>query len=411
MDAIPKIDLQTLADVVRFIKRDFARATDDAVLASGCAESLAKASGSGERAARGLDALPPLLIRARAAAGNRYEYRKLVQLCIGGMVAMLDKHSQFLDEEEMRSLYRSSPGVAAIGLELRKAGADVVVVDVLDGTPAPRAGIRAGDLVVSIDGAALVTLPLHEVVNRLRGAVGSAVALRLSRPGAAKPIEVTLKRELIRMVTVRAAWTGGDVLELRVSRFNESTRNDLLREVAKLGEGAAREPRGIVLDLRENQGGMLRAAVDVSGVFLANGAAVGATYGRAQRLIESYRANDRQGLAYYGPVLAEPMARALKRAPLAVLVNQRTASGAEILASALQENGRGVIVGERTFGTGSVQTVFPLPTGAALRLTSSYWRTPKDVELDGKPLAPDLPASAEGTMREALRWVGEAGAR
>ncbi len=414
-ETLPKADLQLLSEVVRLIKRDFARLTDDAVLASGCAEELSSASGSGERAARTLDALPGLLLRAHAAAAGRIGYRKLAEFCIAGMVTMLDKHSQYLDQDEARELYRGAGGVAAIGLDLRRDGNDLTVVDVFDNSPAARAGLRAGDVLERIDGVPLEPLSLREAVRKLRGAVGSTVALQVRRPGTATPLDLVAKREIIREQTVRAAWVEGDVLEVRISRLAEGTRGELHREVARLAANPVREPRGIILDLRGNSGGLLTAAVDLSGVFLADGVTVGSMRGRAGRLISAYRANDPAGSSRYSLARPEPLppqvAQALKNSAMVVLVAKRTASGAEILAAALQANGRAVLAGEPTFGMGSIQTLFPLGPagrGAMLKLTTSYWFGAKDGELDGKPLEPDLPASGENAMRAALRWFEQA---
>lgn len=327
-EPVPKAELQLLSDVVRLIKRDFARATDDAVLASACADSLAAAAETSERAARTLEALPRLLMRAHAAPRNKLDYRKLTQACVEGMVAMLDAHSQYLDETAMRDLYR--------------------------------------------------------------------------RP-----------RDPFALQSVRGDWGEGEVLELRVLRFTAQTYADLNREIVRLVAGG-REPRGIVIDLRDNAGGLLGAAVDVSGLFLAEGVAVGAIRGRSGRLIDSFRVNGRGQRVFLPPLtLPERVAAALRRAPLALLVNRKSASGAEILAAALQGNGRGVLVGEPTLGLGAIQTIYPLgaaAAGPALKLTSSYWYGPQDTGLDGRPLAPDVPASESDAMAAARRWVSSAGA-
>lgn len=417
VDALPgKPELQLLSSVVRLVKRDFARATDDAVLASGCADALASAAGAGERAARSLEALPVLLARARAASAGRLDDRRLARICIEGMVAMLDSHSKFLDEDEYRALYRGSPGVAAIGVELRKDGGTLVVVDAFDGSPAARAGLRAGDRILRIDGADAGGLALGEASDRLRGAVGSTVALVYERPGASKPapkpLDVAIKREIVRLQTVRAAWRADRVLELRVTRFVEQTRSDVQREAARVAGAAEGEPRGIVLDLRDNSGGLLASAVDVAGLFLPEGAPVGSMHGLRGRLLESYRASDRgqRGIAP-APALTERLAQSLRTAPLAVLVNTRTASGAEILAAALQANRRALLVGEPTLGMGSIQTLFPLGTipGTALKLTTAYWQGPKDAELDGNPLRPDVGAKEAGAPAAAFDWIAAGG--
>jgi C-terminal processing protease CtpA/Prc len=320
-EPIPKPELQLLSDVVRYIKRDFAGGVDDTVIASGCADAVAAQAGTAERAARLLEDVPPLLMRAKAARAET-DYRKLVHACIEGMVSMLDLHSKFMSEAEFRALYRSSPKPAA--------------------TP-----------------------------------------------------------------TARASWGEGDILQLRIARFSEGTRNEVLRELAALPGAATREPRGIVLDLRDNSGGTLLAAVDVSGLFLNEGVEVGTTRGRNMRLMQSFRVSERSRGAY-AMVLPARLSEALRRVPIAVLVNQNTAAGAEILAAALQGNQRAQLVGARTLGMGSVQTLFPLAGGAALKVTTAYWHAPKDVQLEGRPLQPDVSADGEGAMREALRWLAEA---
>jgi carboxyl-terminal processing protease len=258
-------------------------------------------------------------------------------------------------------------------------------------------------------------MSLREAVNRLRGAVGSEVVLRVRRAGAAQPIELTAKREIIRQQSVRLSWTEGDVLEVRVSRLFERTRAELQREIARLASERGREPRGVVLDLRGNSGGLLTAAVDLSGVFLEDGVPVGSTRGRGGRQLEAYRANDPKLASRFGSSAAPlpaALSQALKKVPVVVLVAKRTASGAEILAAALQANGRALLAGERTFGMGSIQTLFPLGAaggGASLKLTTSYWFGPKDGELDGRPLEPDLPASEALAPEEARRWLAGAG--
>jgi len=413
-EPIPKADLQLVSDAVRYIRRDYARETDDAALASACADALAAASGSSERAARSLEALPGLLMRARAATRGEITYRKLADRCIAGMVGTLDKHSEYLDEEEARLMYRGAPGVAATGLELRKNGKDLVAVDVYDDSPAAKAGMRVGDVILMIDGVAADSLSLRDAVLRLRGAAGSTVALQVMRPGTVKPMELVAKREVIRIQSVRVRWLEGDVLELQVNRLVDSTRAELQREIMKIAGSPPRAPRGILLDLRANSGGLLTVAVDLAGLFLEKGAPVGSTRGRRGRMIAPYTAGEHPSAnrywSYQSMLLPEPLTTALRKAPLIVLVAGRTASGAEILAAALQVNGRARLAGERSFGRGSIQTLFPLGVGAGpmLKLTTAYWYGPKDVELDGAPLEPELPASEEGARAAALAALGQA---
>lgn len=207
--------------------------------------------------------------------------------------------------------------------------------------------------------------------------------------------------------TTQASWAENDVLQLRMPRLVSATRAELMRALAALPGGATREPRGILLDLRDNAGGTLLSAVDMSGLFLDEGVVVGALHGRGGR-VASYRASERGPLYAVGPAIPAALSKALRHAPLAVLVNERTAAGAEILAAALQGNGRAPLVGEHTLGKGSVQTLFPLPGGAALRVTTAYWYTPKDLGLEGRLLHPDVAAAGEAAMRAALRTLAEA---
>jgi len=414
--ALPaRAELQLLSDVVRLVHRDFARATDDALLASGCADALASATGAADRAARTFDALPELVVRARAASAGRQDDRQLVRICIDGIVSLLDRHSKFLDEAEYRALYRPSTGFAAIGVALRKDGAQVEVADVYDGAPAAKAGLRVGDRLLRIDGADAGALSLAEAADRLRGAVGSRVALQVARAGAKprdKPADFDIVREVVRVSPVQVRRGDGGIVSVRFVQFSDQARAELHRELAKLSAGEAAELRGIVIDLRDNSGGLLRAAIEVSGVFLPEGANVGSMHGRRGRLLETYTAGDRpRGYLSLPVALPEATAAALRRAPLAVLVNGRTASGAEILAAAIQANRRGVLVGTDTLGMGSIQTLFPLggtpPT--ALKLTTGYWLGPKDAELEGQPLKPDLYADGDGAEAAARRWIAAGG--
>lgn len=414
--ALPgRAELQLLSEVVRLIHRDFARATDDALLASGCADALAAATGSAERAARSFDALPQLVVRARAADPARRDDRQLVRTCIDGIVSLLDRHSRFLDETEYRALYRPSAGFAAIGVALRRDGPYVEVAEVYDGAPAAKAGLRAGDRLLRIDGADAGALSLVEATDRLRGALGSRVALQVARAGAKprdKPAEFEITREVVRVSPVQVRHAEGGIVSVRVVQFSDQTRGEMNRELAKLSAADAAGLRGIVVDLRDNSGGLLRAAIELSGAFLPEGAAVGSMHGRGGRLLETYVAGERsRGYAFSPVALPEATAAALRRAPLAVLVNGRTASGAEILAAAIQANRRGVLVGADTLGMGSIQTVFPLggAPATALKLTTGFWLGPKETELEGRPLKPDLYADAEGAEASARRWIAAGG--
>jgi carboxyl-terminal processing protease len=298
---------------------------------------------------------------------------ELLESAIRGMVADLDAHSQYLDANEYRDIRISTTGsYTGIGIEIDEVGGEVVVVTPIAGSPAARAGIRSGDRIIAIDGTALETRNLKETVERLRGPAGSKLTLTVLRDDEA--LDYDVRRQVIRMASVHHEIIGPSYGYVRVSQFNENTARELGRAIDALQEENAGMLDGLVLDLRNNPGGVLDAAVDVTDLFLNAGVIVTAD-GRSSdaRFTRS---------AHRGDVL--------DGAPLVVIVNSGSASASEIVAGALQDHRRALIVGTETFGKGLVQTVVPLSAGRAIKLTTSRYYTPSGDSIHEVGISPDI---------------------
>lgn len=303
--------------------------------------------------------------------------RSLIYGAIEGMMAHLDPHSVFLRPEAYAEIKEGTDGsFGGVGLELTRSEGRVLVVTPIDGTPAERAGLRAGDVIVSIDGAPISDLPLNVVVHRLRGPLGSRVVLGLFREGFAAPREVSLVRERIEVSPVSYE-RRGKIGIVRIRAFQERTARDVRRALEQLRQDTGGHPGGVILDLRNNPGGLLDQAVAVCDLFLSKGVIV-TTRGRTSP--QAVERAHRPG--------TEP------DYPLAILVNEGTASASEIVAAALREHGRAVLVGRRTFGKGSVQTIIDLDDGSGLKLTIAYYYTPRGVSIHGRGIEPDLDVAA-----------------
>jgi len=292
---------------------------------------------------------------------------------VDGMVASLDPHSAFLDPAEYEAMRVSTAGhYSGVGLEVAVRDGRIAVVAPIDGSPADRAGLRSGDILLAIDDRTVAGGTLEETIERMRGFVGSTVRLTVERSGEPEPLQFALERSEVRVRTVRAEPLPGRYGYLRVTHFTDATPRDFDRALAGLQSAAPL--RGLVLDLRGNPGGVLESSVSVADEFLDSGVIV--------------RAEGRTAESRF--VLRATEGDALRSAPLVVLIDRGSASGAEIVAGALRDHGRATLMGERTFGKGSVQTVMPLANGQALKLTTSRYYTPSGSSLHERGLEPDV---------------------
>lgn len=301
------------------------------------------------------------------------------EAAVKGIVARLDPHSSFLDAaqyEEMRATTTGS--YSGVGIEVSAQDGRVVVVTPIEGSPAARAGVRAGDVVLAVDGQPVTADKLEETIGRMRGTPGTLVRLAVGRAEEPEPLVFALQRGEVHVRTVRAERLPGDYGYVRITQFSDSTPGDLLDSLGGLmrrDDASPLQPlRGLVLDLRGNPGGVLESAVSVADAFLESGLIV--------------RADGRTPESRF-QMSATP-GDVLDGEPIVVLVDSGSASGSEIVAGALRDHGRAALMGERTFGKGSVQTVIPLRDGQALKLTTSRYYTPAGVSIHEKGIEPDI---------------------
>ncbi len=305
-------------------------------------------------------------------------YQELMHGALRGMLKSLDPYSQFLDAEAYLALRENAAGeFGGIGITIGMRDNVLTVIAPMEDTPAFRAGILAGDRIVEIDGNKTDGKTLAEAVRELRGDVGEPVTLRILRDDLRELKTFELVRDVIRVYSVRGARMLDDTIGyVRLVQFSETTADSLRQEVDLLLEQGM---QGLVLDLRGNSGGLLIAAIEVSRQFLPPGALIVTTRGRGDRIVGAPVKAD--GPDYY------------KDIPLVILVNDGTASAAEIVAGSLQDNRRAILVGETTFGKGSVQSVLPLEQDAAIRLTTARYFTPSERVIHGKGIEPDIKVS------------------
>ena len=300
--------------------------------------------------------------------------KTLMQAAIRGLLGNLDPHSEYLDAKAMESLSEDTSGsYNGLGLEVINVDGALRVVAPIDDTPAERGGIKPGDVIVRIDGKAITPENSAEAVNLLRGKIGTSVTLGVLHEAATVPVDIKLTREVIKVASVRGRWVEPGYAYLRIVQFQEDTGSEVRHKLAKLREkqGAL---RGVIVDLRSNPGGLLTSAVEVSDEFLDSGIIV-TTKGRLKESDLSFNAT-------HGD-LAEG-------APMVVLVDNGTASAAEIVAGALKDNHRALIMGRRTFGKGSVQTVLPLDDTHAVKLTTARYYTPSGISIQAAGIHPDI---------------------
>ncbi|MEE2803563.1 MAG: S41 family peptidase [Pseudomonadota bacterium] len=302
--------------------------------------------------------------------------RVLLNNAVRGMLNGLDPHSTYLDPEAHREVNIDTRGeFGGLGIEVTIDDNGLVkVVAPIDGTPAARAGILAGDLIVRLDGTPVKGMSLNEAVSRMRGKPGTTLDLTIARRGLQNPIEITIERAVIHIDSVSAQLLEARYAYVRVAQFQAGTAASLRRELSRVKKEAGGTLDGLVLDLRNNPGGVLEGAVDVSDVFLRQGVIV-STRGRTEDSRITFNATPKDHL---------------DDAAMVVLVNQGSASAAEIVAGALQDHNRAVILGTKTFGKGSVQTILPMHNGAALKITTARYYTPNDRSIQARGIIPDV---------------------
>ena len=304
------------------------------------------------------------------------EDKALLENAIRGMLTGLDPHSSYLIPDDYQELQAGTSGeFGGLGIEVGMEDGFVKVIAPIDDTPAQRAGVEAGDLVIRLDDTPVKGMSLSDAVKVMRGAPGTDIVLTIVREGLDRPIRITITRDVIRVTSVRSRELEPGYGYVRISQFQLRTGESLREAVGKLRENAGDEDlKGLVLDLRNNPGGVLNAAVSVSDAFLNEGTIV-YTEGRMDdaKLTFSAKGSD-----------------ILDGIPLVVLVNAGSASASEIVAGALQDHRRAVIMGEKTFGKGSVQTILPLGNGSALKLTTARYYTPSGISIQARGIVPDI---------------------
>ncbi|OGK88155.1 MAG: hypothetical protein A2X51_11965 [Candidatus Rokubacteria bacterium GWC2_70_24] len=300
--------------------------------------------------------------------------KDIIYSAIKGTLRGLDPHSSFLDAEMYREMQVETSGVfGGLGIEITLRDDVLTVVSPIDGTPAYRVGIQSGDRIVKIEGLTTKDMQLTDAVKRMRGKPGTKIIISIMREGFTEPKDFEITREQIHVQSVRAVLLEPGIEYIRLRQFQEQTAQDMEAALDKFTKNG--KIQGLVLDLRNNPGGLLTSAVEVSERFIEAGKLVVYTEGRVRNQNMRFQANAKRVYSDF---------------PIVVLVNQGSASASEIVAGALQDHGRAVVLGTQTFGKGSVQTIIPLSDGSGLRLTTAKYFTPKGRSIHGKGLTPDI---------------------
>lgn len=341
---------------------------------------------------------------------EKIDDKKLINEAINGMLTGLDPHSTFLDVEGFKDLQAGTQGeFGGLGIEVGMEDGLVKVVTPIEDTPAFRAGLKTGDLIMQLDDTLVKGMTLNDAVKRMRGKPNTPIKLTILRKGENKPLNFTLLRDVIKTQSVKYKLSEPNYAFVRITQFQEHTGEDLAKALTKLRELNKAPFKGIVLDLRNNPGGLLNAAVGVSAAFIPRDALVVYTEGRApdaKMQLTANPANYSRGgeKADYLKDLPDD----LKNLPMVVLINGGSASASEIVSGALQDHKRAVIMGTQSFGKGSVQTILPMNNGTAIKLTTARYFTPKGRSIQAKGISPDIvvedpanPSDASMNLREA----------
>src|SRR5687767_12744729 len=315
--------------------------------------------------------------RVRSDYVEKPDDGKLIESAINGMLAGLDPHSSYMDGKSFRDMQIQTRGeFGGLGIEVTMEDGLIKVVAPIDETPAAKAGVMANDIITHLDDEAVQGLTLNQAVEKMRGPVNTKIKLKIMRKGGDKPVEISITRDVIRVRAVRSRPEGEDVGYIRITQFNEQTTENVRKAMTDLaGQVPDNKLKGYVLDLRNNPGGLLDQAISVSDVFMEKGEIVST---RGRNAEETQRFNARPGDLTKGK-------------PIIVLINGGSASASEIVAGALQDHKRATVLGTRSFGKGSVQTIIPLGAGnGALRLTTARYFTPSGKSIQAKGITPDI---------------------
>ena len=322
------------------------------------------------------------------------EDKKLLENAIRGMLGGLDPHSAYLDKEEFKELQEGTTGeFGGLGIEVGMEDGFVKVISPIDDTPAQRAGVKAGDLIIRLDDTPVKGMSLTDAVKMMRGKPGTSIVLTIVREGAEKPLTLTITRDIIKVKSVKSKALAPGYGYVRITNFQTHTPEDMGKAIDELKKKSGGSLKGLVLDLRNNPGGVLGAAVSVSDAFLEKGLIV-YTDGRASDSKMKYSATPND---------------LLKGAPIVVLINGGSASASEIVAGALQDQKRAIIMGTRSFGKGSVQTIFPMSNNTAVKITTARYFTPSGRSIQAEGIEPDVVveplkvAKSEGESFEPLK--------
>ncbi len=321
---------------------------------------------------------------------------KLIYNAVNGMLAGLDPHSSYMNAQQYADMQVQTSGqFGGLGLEVTQTNGLLKVITPIDDTPGARAGIKPGDIIVQIDGLSTDSLTLDDAVTRMRGAPGTTVKLTLKRAGQSSPVIVTLTREIIKIQDVKdkvLSSDAGPVGYIRLDSFDENADPHIRNAIADIQKQAKGPIHGYILDLRDNPGGLLDQAVAVSNDFLNSGEIV-STHGR----------HNTDDAVWY----AQPSGDLVHGAPIVILTNSGTASAAEIVTAALQQNRRALVLGTKTFGKGSVQTIMPIDNEGALRLTTALYFTPSGKSIQGYGVSPDVTVNDSATPDDAFSALRE----
>jgi carboxyl-terminal processing protease len=328
--------------------------------------------------------------RVRAEYVDPVNDKDLVENSINGMLTGLDPHSSYMNSKAFRDMQVQTKGeFGGLGIEVTQDNGFIKVISPIDDTPASKAGVKAGDIITALDGKTVQGLSLQDAVDKMRGAPNSKITLTIKREGVEKPVEVSMLREIIRIQVVKQRMEPDNIGYVRLSQFTEQADAGLKQAVKTLRQQAGGKLKALILDLRNNPGGLLDQAVAISGDFINQGEIVST---RARHTEDAQRW-DAKG------------SDILDGLPLVVLINGGSASSSEIVAGALQDHHRAVLLGTRSFGKGSVQTVIPLPGNGAMRLTTARYYTPSGRSIQGLGITPDVPVAE--TREESPRFGPE----